>query len=142
MLSNLLNTNEIKNSAGTEVEFGRRGNPTKNANAIEYYALTEGLVTKHTFLVSHQVVGKGKQEQIQSVVIFRKTVISTVDSQTPCTFVGQLKLTSPSGLMLTTAESANVLSELGSFCFLTGADSTFKYDGTGTGGAALLNRTL
>jgi len=140
MLANLLNTNEIKNSAGTEVEFGRRGSPTPNA--IEYYALTEGLVTKHTLLVSHQTVGKGKLEQIQSVSIIRKTVLSTVDLVTPCTFVAQLKLTSPSGLMLTTAESANVLAELGSFMFLTGADNTFKYDGTGTGGVALLNRTL
>jgi len=37
---------------------------------------------------------------------------------------------------------ANTLAELGSVTFLTGANDTFKYDGTGTAGQALLTGGL
>lgn len=139
MLSDSLVTNEIKNSAGTEIEFRRR---SLGNNETEFYALTEGAVTEHTLRVKHTITGVGRNKTQSSAFRFDKTVISTVDLITPCIHSCYTVLKYPFGLMLTNAEAANVIAENMSFLASLGASTSILYDCTGNGAQALLNRTL
>lgn len=139
MLANLLNTNEVKNSAGTEVEFSRQRTSDRS---VEYVQVNEPPATPHRLKISHLETGTGLKARRRSVVRFDKTSISTVDSITPVTSSAYLVLDIPKGGLLTTAEPANVLAELMSFCATTGAATTVLFDGTGNGAAALLAGSL
>jgi len=139
MLSNTLNTNEVKNAAGTEVEFSRLSTSDRNtvfAQIAESYAL------KHRLSISHQESGSGLTQRRRSVVRIDKTVVSTVDTVTPVTVSAYVVLDIPLGALLAQTEPANVLAELVSFVASLGASTTILYDGTGNGAVALLNGGL
>jgi len=138
MLSNSLNTNEIKNASGTEVEFSRL---STEGRGTEYSQITETPSLPHRLSIKHQETGSGVKGRRRSVARIDKTVISGVDSATPITVSAYLVLDAPVGGMTSITEATNAIAELGSFLFTTGS-STFLYDGTGTGSAALLSGGL
>ena len=139
MLSNTLNTNEIKNAAATEVEFSRISQGDRNT---EYAQITESPSLPHRLKVSHLEAGAGVKRRRRSVVRFDKTVISTVDDVTPVTVSAYCVLDAPVGALETNAEMANVLAELLSFCATTGAGTTVLFDCTGNGAKTLLEGGL
>lgn len=139
MLSNTLNTNEIKNAAGTEVEFSRLSTSTRNT-VFSQIAETPSL--PHRLTISHQETGSLKTARRRSVVRFDKTVISGVDSVTPITISAYMVLDLPVGLMSAITEGTNVVAELTSFTASLGASTTILYDGTGNGATALLTGGL
>jgi len=139
MLSNSLNTNEVKNSGGTEVEFSRLS--TSDRQTV-FSQVAETPSAPHRLTISHQETGSGMKQRRRSVVRFDKTVISGVDSVTPITVSAYTVLDFPVGASTTAAEAANVIAELISFCASLGADTTILYNGTGNGAAALLNGSL
>lgn len=139
MLSNTLNTNEIKNAAGTEVEFQRL---STEARKTEFAQITEGPSLPHRLKIAHQESGSGVKARRRSVVRFDKTVMSTVDTTLPVTVSAYLVLDAPVGALLANTEMANVVAEVMSFCATTGAATTVLFDCTGNGAATLLNGGL
>jgi len=139
MPSDTLVTNEIKNSAGTEVEFSKL---SSNDRTKVYAQVSETPSLPHRLTISHQETGTGMKRRRRSLVRFDKTVISGVDSLTPITVSAYAVLDHPVGASTSNAEAANVVAELLSFCASLGASTTILYDGTGNGAAALLNGSL
>jgi len=138
MLANTLNTNEIKNTAGTEVEFARRSNPT--ANATEFVQVNETYNLPHRLSVKHQETGTGKALRRRSLVRFDKTVAGADGN--PVKLSGYIVMDIPVGNLSTTTESKNVLAELLSFTGTTGAATTVLFDCTGNGAVCLINGDL
>jgi len=139
MLSNTLNTNEIKNAAGTEVEFSRL---STSARSTEFAQITESPSLPHRLTISHQESGLSLKKRRRSLVRFDKTVVSTVDSVTPVTISAYAVFDFPVGAMAAITEGTNTLAELMSFLASLGASTTILYDGTGNGAAALLSGGL
>lgn len=139
MLSNTLNTNEIKNSAGAEVEFDHLDS---NGRSRVFAQKSETPSQEHRLSISHQEVGLLMKKRRRSVVRFDKVVISGVDSVTPITVSAYMVVDLPVGAMTTNAEAANVIAELMSFVATTGAGTTVLYDCTGNGASVLLNGSL
>jgi len=139
MLSNTLNTNEIKNSAGTEVEFSRL---SVDKRSTVFAQISETPSLPHRMSISHAEIGSGIKKRRRSVVRFDKTVISGVDSVTPITDSAYIVLDAAVGGSSTSAEMANVVAELMSFCASLGASTTILYDGTGNGAKSLLEGGL
>lgn len=139
MLANTLNTNEIKNAAGAEVEFSRlqtSDRTTTFAQIAETYSLP------HRLNISHQESGAGLKKRRRSVVRIDKTVISPVDLVTPVTISAYCVVDIPVGAINTTSEVSNALAELMSFLASTGATTTILYDCTGNGAVALVSGGL
>lgn len=139
MLSNTLNTNEIKNAAGTEVEFQRL---SQSGRTTEFAQITEAPNLPHRLKISHLESGSGLTKRRRSVVRFDKTVASTVDTTKTATISAYLVLDAPIGALIANTEFANALAELLSFCATTGAATTVLFDGTGNGAVALLSGGL
>ena len=139
MLSNTLNTNEIKNAAGTEVEFSRL---STSARSTEFAQIGETPALPHRLTISHQEAGSGITKRRRSLVRFDKTVISTVDLVTPVTVSAYAVFDFPVGAMAAITEGTNVVAELMSFMASLGASTTILYDGTGNGANALLTGGL
>lgn len=139
MLSNTLNTNEIKNSAGTEVEFQRISSGDRQT---EFAQITESPSAPHRLTVKHLETGKGVNLRRRSLVRFDKTVMSTVDSTLPVVISAYAVLDSPVGALTANTEPANVVAELMSFLASLGANTTILYDCTGNGAVTLLTGGL
>jgi hypothetical protein len=139
MLSNTLNTNEVKNAAGTEVEFQSL---QIDARKRVFAQITETPSLPHRLSISHQETGKGKTTRRRSLIRVDKTVISGVDSITPVTVSAYVVLDIPVGSMTSITEATNALAELVSFVATTGAGTTVLFDGSGNGAAALLTGGL
>lgn len=139
MLSNTLNTNEVKNSAGTEVEFSRI--LTLN-RGTEFAQIGEAPALEHRLLINHQETGSGLKQVRRSVVRFNKTFLSTVDTTLPVMCSAYTVLIIPIGAITAMTEPTNVLAELNSFMSTTGAATTVLFDGTGNGATALLSGGL
>lgn len=139
MLSNTLNTNEIKNAAGTEVEFQRLSSTDRST---VFGQISETPSLPHRMTVSHQESGAAIKKRRRSLIRFDKTVMSTVDSTVPVTVSAYMVLDAPVGALIANTEMANVIAELLSFSATTGAATTVLFDGTGNGAATLLNGGL
>lgn len=135
MLSNTLNTNEIKNSAGTEVEFQRL---SSSERSTEFAQIGESPALPHRLRVSHTETGSGVTKRRRSLVRFDKTVMSTVDTTLPVTVSAYVVLDIPVGALTALTEPTHVNAELMSFMASLGASTTILYDGTGNGSAAAL----
>lgn len=135
-IANTLNTNEVKNAAGTEVEFQSLGGEQNRTR--EFAAISEAPALKHRITVKHSETGIGIRRRRKSAIRVDKTVVSTVDSVTPVVVSALIWLDSPVGALLASTEMANVLAELGSFTFLDGTGNTFLYAGSGVGSQALI----
>lgn len=140
MLSNTLVTNEVKNSAGTEVEFSRISSGP--GRTTEFKATAETPSLPHRLTISHSESGSGIKLRRRSVFRFDKTVISPVDDVSPVVVSAYVVADFPIGALETTAEPANVLAETMSFLASLGASTTILYDGTGNGAVTLLSGEL
>jgi len=134
MLANTLNTNEIKNSAGTGVGFQRLS--TADRSTL-YAQISETPSQPHRLSIAHQESGVGMKKRRRSLVRFDKTVISGVDNITPITISAYAVADVPTGAMSSDAETKNVLAELMSFMASLGASTTILYDNTGNGAVVL-----
>lgn len=139
MLSNDLITNEIKNSAGVEVEFTHRDTEGRTRT---YLQKLEPPGLPHRLSIKHTETGSGVKMRRRSAVRFDKTTVSTVDLVTPITNSAYIVIDSPIGHMLTNAELVNVIAELLSFCATTGAATAVLFDGTGNGAKCLIEGSL
>jgi hypothetical protein len=139
MLSNTLNTNEIKNAAGTEVEFSRLS--TSERQTV-FAQISELPAQPHRLTISHQESGSGLSKRRRSLVRFDKTVISGVDATLSITISAYAVLDLPVGAMSAITEGTNALAELMSFLATTGAATTVLFDGTGNGASAMLTGGL
>lgn len=135
MLSNTLNTNEVKDSAGAEVEFSRLS--TSDRQTV-FAQIAGNPSAPHRLTIAHQESGAGLKLRRRSLVRFDKTVISPVDSVTPVTVSAYAVIDIPVGALTSLVEPTHVMAELMSFCASLGASTTILYDGTGNGAAALL----
>lgn len=134
MLSNTLSSNEVKNASGTEVEFSRI---SISERATEFAQIAETPAYQHRLKISHQESGSGLNKRRRSLIRVDKTVLSSVDSETPVTVSAYVVLDTPIGALTANTEPSNVVAEIGSFVH-TLATNTHLYDGTGNGAAALL----
>lgn len=134
-----LNTNEVKNSAGTEQEFGRL---SQSDRALVFNLLTEAPNAPHRISISHQESGSGVTRRRRSVVRVDKSIAGQVLSTQIEKISAYVVIDAPVGNMTATAELANVIANLNSFLSTTGAGTTVLFDGTGNGSAALINGTL
>lgn len=139
MLSDTLNTNEVKKADGTEVEFQIL---ERSGRTAEFAQISEPPSAEHRILISHQESGTGLKRRRRSVVRVNKTVVSTVDSVTPVVVSAYTVLDAPVGALVANTEMANVLAELMSFCASLGASTTILYDCTGNGAKTLLAGSL
>lgn len=139
MLPNTLVTNEVKGSAGTEIEFQRL---SSSARETEFAKISETPSLPYRLMISHQETGSGLKLVRRSVFRFNKAIISEVDTVTPVVISGYTVLVSPLGHLDTMAEPANVLANVWSFGASLGASTTILYDGTGNGAVVLLNGGL
>lgn len=138
MLSNTLNTNEVKNRAGAEVEFSRLSTSDRTT---EYSQISETPSLPHRLKIAHQETGLGLKQRRRSVVRIDKTVMSGVDATLPVTVSAYIVLDAPIGALNTNTDMADALAELTSFVATLGT-STLIYDGTGHGANALLTGGL
>lgn len=139
MLTNTLNTNEVKNSAGTEIEFSRI---RTNDRSTEFAQVGESPAAPHRLSIAHQESGSGLRKRRRSVVRIDKTIVSTVDNVTPVVDSCYIVKDTPVGALLANTEPTNTLAEILSFCASKGASTTILYDGTGNGAEALLTGGL
>jgi hypothetical protein len=139
MLSNTLNTNEVKNASGTEVEFDHLDS---DGRSRIFKQINEAPALQHRLLINHQEIGSGLTKRRRSRVGFSKTIISTVDNVTPVTILVYKVCDYPVGALLASTEMANVLAESISFEASLGASTTILYDCSGNGASVLLNGSL
>jgi len=139
MLPTTLNTNEVKNAAGTEVEFSRRRTAE---TLVEFAASTEVPSKPHRITVSQQETGEGSSRRRRTLVRIDKSFAGEVDTTNIVKGSAYIVSDFPVGAMNTTTEFANVLAELLSLSASQGASTTILYDGTGYGAAACINGTL
>lgn len=139
MLSDLLNTNEVKNAAGVEVEFERFETVGRSTT---FHQIGESPAKPHTLSIKHAETGTGLDRRRSSAFIINKTVDSDVDTSRTCVIRGTVKLDVPVGMLETTAEFGNVLAEMMSFLASKGLSSTILYDCTGNGAKSLLEGSL
>jgi len=139
MLSNTLNTNEVKGHDAAEVELQRID--TLGRSTV-FAKIAETPSAQHRLTIKHQETGAGSKLRRRSLIRVDVTSISTVDSVTPVTTSAYLVLDAPVGALLADTEMKRVLAELGSFCYTLTGTATFLYDGTGNGCQALLTGGL
>jgi len=139
MLSNTLNTNEIKNKAGTEVEFSRLSTSDRKT---EFAQIAETPALPHRLNIAHQETGAGIKQRRRSVIRIDKTVASGVDATVPVVCSAYVVVDAPIGALTSMDEPKNALAELMSFCATTGAGTTVLFDCTGNGADALINGGL
>jgi hypothetical protein len=140
MLSNTLVTNEVKNAAGTEVEFTRFS--MGPGRETVYHQSGESPSSSHTITIKHSETGTGINLRRRSMVRVDKTVPSTVDATKTVVVSDYWVQDAPVGALTASTEMANVMAELMSFMSSLGASTTILYDCTGNGAATLLAGSL
>lgn len=133
MLSNTLVTNEVKNAAGTEVEFSRISTSDRKT---EFAMSGELPGLPNRLIVSHQEIGAGASKRRRSLVSFRKTVAGTDTS--PVTSIANLTIDIPIGNLSTFDGPKDTLAQLMSFVASLGASTTILYDCSGNGAVCLI----
>jgi hypothetical protein len=134
-----LQTNEVKNAAGTEVQFLGTGPEGRSRTFIQE---NENPSQPHRIKVQHQETGVGMKKVRRSNIRVDKVSISTVDSLTPITHTASLTISSPVGAIISQDVMKDVLAELMSLVASQGATTTILYDCSGYGADALVNGTL
>lgn len=139
MLSNTLNTNEVKNASGTEIEFQHLDGVGRKRI---FAKIGENPSLQHRLSISHAETGLGLKLVRRSAVRFDYQVLSERDLVTPvtCSFytVGVIPVGHLTAYTAPTLCAANLMS----FLCTTGAGTTVLFDGTGNGMAAILNGSL
>lgn len=133
-----LNTNQIRNAAGAEVEFQHL---LTGPGRVKVYAQTgETPSLRHRFTIQHREVGTGLRTVRQSNLKIDKDVVSQVNAVDTARITVSLRLDAPIGHLTSTTELANVLAEMATALATKGdVGATLLTDGTGYGAAALIN---
>lgn len=139
MLTNTLNTNEVKDSAGTEVEFSRL---STDARSTVFAQITETPALPHRISISHTEIGSGVDLRRRSVIRVDKTVNGQVDTTKPAKISPYVVIDIPIGNLTAYTEAKNALAELMSFLATTGAGTTVLFDCSGNGANALISGGL
>jgi len=139
MLTNTLNTNEVKNASGTEVEFTRLGIGNRTT---EFAAIGETPALPNRLTISHTENGTGTAKRRRSVIRFDKTTAGELDTTTNVKSSAYLVLDSPIGNLTASTAQKAVLAQLLSFAASLGASTTILYDCTGNGADCLVNGGL
>jgi len=139
MLSNTLNTNQVKDSTGAEVEFERMLT-NERTSVFQKIGMQEAL--PHKMSIAHQESGTGMKRRRRSAFRVDLTSISGVDSVTPITDSAYIVLDRAVGASTSDTAATNVLANLLSAVASDGSDSTIKFNGTGTFASALIKGTL
>lgn len=139
MIPTTLNTNEVKNSAGTEQEFNRL---SQEGRKLVFALNGETPSSPHRITISHGETGSGLSLRRRSLVRVDKTIAGQVETSSPMTITAYAVVDLPIGNMTAYAEATNVVANLVSFLASRGASTTILYDGTGCGAEALINGTL
>jgi hypothetical protein len=134
-----LNTNEIKDSAGVEQEFGRIGSSDRQ---LTFALLTEVPSRPHRISIKHVETGSGLTLRRRSLVRVDKTILGQVDTTKTVTISAYAVVDAPIGQMTAVAEIANTVANLVSNLASRGATTTILYDGTGYGAEALIYGSL
>jgi len=134
-----LNTNEVKNAAGLEVEFQRHGS---SGRQLEFAQLPEAPALPHRIRISHQEVGTGLAMRRRSRLRVDKTIPGQLDASKTVTVSAYTVVDAPIGQLAAITEVTNVVAELVSQLASKGASTTILYDGTGYGAEALINGSL
>lgn len=134
-----LTTNEVKDRAGTEVEFLFR---EEVGRSREYQKSGETPSLPERIKVQHQETGKNISLVRRSNLRVTKTVMSQVDSVTPVQIIFSGTLQVPQGHLNDLNATKDVMSYVNSILGTTGAGTTVLFDGTGTAATALINGTL
>jgi hypothetical protein len=139
-LPDALNTNQIRNSSGTEIEFEFLDNGPGRIKRWKQVAETPYLTNRLT--VSHQETGNGLSLVRRSLVRFDKKVLSTVDNSSVKAISAYTVLVVPQGALATLAEPTNVLAQLLSLTATIASATVATLDGTGNGSVALINGSM
>lgn len=141
MLPTNLNTNQVKNSAGTEVEYLFH---KEEGRTREYAKSGESPALKSRLLFQHQTVGKeGAFSQLRrSNFSTKEYVISDRDNLTAVPITASTTFTVPEGALLSLNAAKDVLAKHISCLASDGTDTTVKFACTGTAAEALLNGSL
>jgi len=139
MLSNTLNTNEIKNSAATEVEFQRLSSGDHKA---EFAVISENPAYPVRMTISHQESGSGITKRRRSVIRFDKTEAGAIDVTKTKRNSAYVVLDRQIGQENNDTAAKDVLAYLMSFLATTGAGTTVLFDCTGTGASNLISQGI
>jgi len=134
-----LNTNEVKDAAGTEIEFVSMSQSGRG-RVLQKSGETPAL--PHRLLVDHQEIGAGLDLRRRSRTRFDYSEASGVDPTRVATSSFYIVGDIPVGLLTSLAGPTKCLANLTSFVASKGASTTILYDGTGYGAEALLNGSL
>jgi hypothetical protein len=133
-----LNTNEVKSSAGTEIEFSQFSvGPGRTATWQQVGELPN---LEHRLKISHQELGSANDQRRRSQVRVDRNVVGA--SGTPRTISFYVVADIPIGDVSDYDTVKDALAELMSFVASTGATTTILYNCTGHGATALVNGTL
>lgn len=137
MLPTTLNTNEIKDATGTEIEFSRLSSTDRK---LIFVSEDEAPNLPHRLTVQHQEIGAGLDRRRRSNVSFSKSLAG--GSGTTRNIVVSTTVDIPVGDISAYTEVTAVMAELMSFLASRGASTTILYDGTGYGAESLINGSL
>jgi hypothetical protein len=143
MLPTNLNTNEVKNASGTEVEFNRYTNGP--GPLVVYKSTAEGPSTTHRITFSHKEIGDGAVKRRRSVVRVDKVIDIDSDAGNgvqPAKISAYMVVDLPVGLMADFSQATEVVANLISLVASKGTSTTILYDCSGYGADALINGSL
>lgn len=133
-----LTTNEVKDSAGTEIEFLRQ---SVLGRKLVFAKSGESPNLPYRLGVSHEELGTGLKLRRRSQLWVKKTFLAA-DGLTPVTELAYTVSDSPVGAVAANTEHKNVLANLMSLLASQGATTTILFDCTGYGAAALLDGSM
>lgn len=137
MLPTNLVTNEVKDTTGTEVEFGRYASSDR-ATTFAYSLEAPNL--PYRLKVQHQEIGTGYKRRRRSNIRIDRS-IGGIDGQLAVASAS-ITFDVPVGNITTLDDSKQVLANLISFLASKGTSTTILYDCSGYGAEALANGTL
>jgi hypothetical protein len=137
-----LTTNEVKNSAGTEIEFNRLGPLDTNPRSVVFAKVGEAPAYPQRITCSHVEVGTGTAKRRRSLVRVDYSLIGQVDTSKTEKISVYCVADLPVGNLTGSSEIAHAVSFLNSFMASLGASTTILYDGTGNGSAVLIGGGL
>lgn len=137
MLPANLVTNEVKDSAGTEVEFLRQ---SVSDRKVVFAKNGETPNAPYRVSISHAETGTGAAMRRRSVVRIDKTV-SGADTL-PRVLSAYTVVDFPTGDLANVTDMKHVLANLIAILASNGADTVVKFDCSGTAADALINGTV
>lgn len=144
MLPTNLNTNEVKSSSGTEVEFIRNGPLITNPRSMEFAFASEVPSRPFRMSFAHTEQGDGRARMRNSVFKTSYLLPSTylVDATIASAMIIYTVARVPIGNLTAYTDVKEVCAGHGSALMSRGVDSTILFNCTGIGMESLLNGTL